>query len=202
VVLCILAVVLASEAAAGLPKPEDIKALQATLDSARQAITSPNADLDEADRQLLLHELTMAQSALTRFVRMSNEHAQRNGLAPLYAMGGALVADDATGIGAADDFLLPLVGVAILVAHVVMVHRPSTPEVEAAWTEVAARSQQLSAAARKVGQRRKPGCYCRCFKRGEGPTPGERMPNEASCAVYCEKRKYQGYQCGGKVQWN
>ncbi|HLL54658.1 MAG TPA: hypothetical protein VK447_13990 [Myxococcaceae bacterium] len=199
-VLCVLPWLLAAEAGAGLPKTEDIQSLQARLDSSRRAVSNPTADLDEAERLDLLHKLTVAQAALARFVSMSNEHARRSGLTPLYAVGAALIADDATGIGAADDPLLPLVGISILVAQFAMIHRPSTPEVEAAWSDVTTRVQQLSDAAQAASRRRKSGCYCYCYKQRVGREPIRRMPNEASCARYCRK-EFQGYQCGGEVKW-
>jgi hypothetical protein len=187
--LGVLALLVAAEAGAGLPKSEDIQALQARLDSSRRVLTNPKAGLDEADRLDLLHKLTVAQSALARFVSLSNKHAQRNGLAPLYVLGAALIADDATVVGAADDLLLPLVGISILVAQFAMIQRPSAPEVETAWRDVTTRVQELSRTAEAASRRRKPGCYCYCYKQGVGRDAIRRMPDEATCAAYCKEVK-------------
>jgi hypothetical protein len=122
-------------------------------------------------------------------------------LPPLYATAGVLIADDATVVGAADDLLLPLVGLAILVTHVAVMNAPTTAELEAAWATVVSRAKELSHAAEAASSRRKPGCYCRCFKAGVGPYIEGRVANPETCLSRCKNRKFPGFQCGGPVIW-
>ena len=200
---CVVGACLIAEVGWALPKPEDVKQLQDRLAASRRALERSGTTLEETERKQLLAKLSSAEQSLTRFVNASNQHAKRKGLAPLYAIGGALVVDDVTGVGTADDLLLPIVGLAILVAHVATKPEPSTAELDRAWAEVSARVQELSQAAEQIRSKRKAGCQCKCFKKGSGPLPIGRVPDERTCREECRNvHHYPGYQCGGPVQWN
>lgn len=200
---CVLGQLFIPALGLALPKPDDVKMLQARLAATRRDLGAPGADLDEEDRKQLLAKLDAADKSLARFVDAANEYARRKGLAPLYVIAGALAADDVTGFGTADDVLLPIVGLAILVARFAGGPKSSTPELESAWTEVSMRIQALSQEAERIRSKRKPGCYCTCFKKGAGPLPIGRVPDEGTCREACRNQHhYPGYQCGGPVQWN
>jgi hypothetical protein len=144
---------LVPDAWAGLPRPEDVQALRKRLAEGREALKRSGTELEQADHALLSRQLAATEDSLKRFVELENQQAKKNRLPPLYATAGVLIADDATVVGAADDLLLPLVGLAILVTHVAVMNAPTTAELEAAWTEVVSRVQALSAAAKTVNSR-------------------------------------------------
>ncbi len=194
---------LASEALAGLPRPEDVAALRTQLSTSRAALKQADVDgLDPADRELLSAQLSAAEDALKRFVALENKQAKKNRLPPLYALAGTLAADDVTGVGAADDVLLPIVGLAILVTHFAAMNAPTTAEVEGAWAEVVTRVEALSRTATEASARRKKGCSCVCYGRGKGPTPLRRMATPRACGKECKEEGFDGYKCGGPVIWN
>lgn len=201
--LCILGELFMAGVGWALPKPADVKTLQARLAAARRTLEASGADLDEADRKQLLAKFDAAEKSLAQFVDTSNKHAKRKGLAPLYAVGGALALDDATGVGVADDMVLAIVGLAILLAHFAGEPKASTPELERAWGDVSVRVQELSQEAERIRSKRKPGCYCKCFKEGVGPEPVGRVPDEGTCRKLCHnEHHYPGYRCGGPVRWD
>ncbi len=200
---CALAfLLLAPEVHAGLPKPEDVKALRTQLAASRAALRDSGAQLEETDRELLSARLSAAEDALKRFVESENQHAKKNRLPPLYAAAGVLAADDATVVGAVDDVLLPFLGLAILVTHVAVMNAPTSAELETAWSDVVSRVEALSESAQKMSSRRKAGCACTCFKKGSGPLPMRRQSNPKACSDECLRIGYPGYQCGGGVTWN
>ena len=190
------------DAWAGLPRPEDLQALRQRLAQGREALKRSATELEKADHALLSSQLTATEDALKRFVELENQQAKKNRLPPLYATVGVLVADDATVVGAADDLLLPFVGLAILVTHFAVMNAPTTAELETAWAEVVSRVQELSRAAEVASSRRKKGCSCVCYGQGTGPDPIGQRPNLRACKEACMRKDLSGYQCGGPVFWN
>jgi len=82
------------------------------LEAMRQQVRQ-NGDLEDDQRALLEARLAEVDSALARFEQAiaRNEEAARS-VPPFVIAGTALLADDVTGIGAADDVLLPIVALA------------------------------------------------------------------------------------------
>jgi hypothetical protein len=156
----------APDAWAGLPRPEDVQALRKRLAEGREALKRSGTELEQADHALLSRQLAATEDALKHFVELENQQAKKNRLPPLYATAGVLIADDATVVGAADDLLLPLVGLAILVTHFAVMNAPTTAELQAAWAEVATRARELSRTAEAASFSSKEGMQLRLLRQG------------------------------------
>src|SRR5262245_6093302 len=86
--------------------------LHARIEAMRGQVRQ-NQDLDDEQRTLLEARLAEVDSALSRFEQVAARGEERaRQMQPLMAAGTVLVADDVTGVGAADDALLPFVGLA------------------------------------------------------------------------------------------
>lgn len=114
-----------------------LAAVQATLVKARKSLESGGNALDADQRQRLAAALSEAEAATARYARLSQQgDARQAALAPLAVAAGAVVADDVSGVGAADDVLLPFIGIAALVA-LCTTHRPADKvELDEAWQKV------------------------------------------------------------------
>src|SRR5688572_25738618 len=81
--------------------------LHARLDAMREQVRQ-NRELDDEQRALLEARLAEANSALSRFEQVAAQGEERaRQMQPLMVAGAAIVADDVSGVGAADDALLP-----------------------------------------------------------------------------------------------
>lgn len=190
-----------SAAHAGVPTPQAVNVIRSKLAAMRKVLTEHRGELPEQQEQLLLKKLGDTERAFEGYVRLAERgKAREEAKAPLYAAGGMLLADDVSGAGAADDVLLPFVAFALIVAHVKTLPPPSEQELAAAWAGFLASLQALANATADVAAQRKPGCYCRCFDRGPGPTIIGRLPNPNACFNAC-KKEHDGFQCGGPVIW-
>ncbi len=176
------------------------------LEALRKAIEQDKSQPEE-EKAKLVALYKAAEEALKQYGRVAARGQKRaDAKAPLYAAGGAIVADDVTGAGVGDDVLLPLVAVGLLVAHLSTPPPASRKEVFDAWDNVQARLEAIAEVtlaheAADVAAERKPGCYCRCYLVGVGPYTIGRRPNLSACAKECERIKYNGYRCGGDVIW-
>ena len=192
------------------PSPADIAEVRAKLQDARAVLNRQGDKLSPGDRQLLSSKLSAAEQALAQFdevVARGKERAATT--APLVVAAGALMADDATGVGVADDVLLPFVALGLLTTY--LSTKPPAPavEVQAAWVVVLVAMRATADASKKVelqaqaaaATKKADGCYCRCFKKGVGPLIHERVASPEDCIKYCVREGYPGYQCGGAVIW-
>lgn len=73
-------------------------------------------------------------------------------MVPLAAAGATLVADDLTGVGVANDFLLPVVGLGLLATQLLTQAPAPETEVDKAWRGVLAEMQAAAQTARQVSQ--------------------------------------------------
>jgi hypothetical protein len=136
--LCIgCTILLTVPAHAAGPTPEQVDEVQVRLAQARQALTSPDSLLDEGQRQSLGDSLRKADAALEHYMQLSKQGEKRARVAaPLSLAGVALVADDASGIGAADDLLLPFIGLGLLATHLLTEAPAPRTEIDKAWQQV------------------------------------------------------------------
>lgn len=85
------------------------------LDAMRQQVRQ-NPDLEDEQRTLLESRLAEVDSALKRFEQAVAKEEEATHFAPPFVIAGtALVADDVTGVGAADDVLVPIVALAAVI---------------------------------------------------------------------------------------
>jgi hypothetical protein len=126
------------------PTQGDIHAVRQRLEHARRALDKPDKRLDETKRRQLLLRLQAVESSLVRYEKLHTRGgAQEAKTLPLYAAGAALVADDITGVGVADDVLLPFIGLGILWVSLTS-HPPAVPaELERAWAEIMTALEEL-----------------------------------------------------------
>jgi len=74
-----------------------------------------NPDLEDEQRTLLESRLAEVDSALKRFEQAVAKEEATHFAPPFVIAGTALVADDVTGVGAADDVLVPIVALAAVI---------------------------------------------------------------------------------------
>lgn len=187
---------------AEVPTPEAVSVMRSKLAAMRKVLTEHHGELPEQQEQVLLTRLGDTERAFESYVRLvARGKAREEAKAPLYAAGGALIADDLSGAGAADDVLLPFVAAAVIMAHVKTLPPPSEQELAVAWAGFLASLQALAKATVDVAAQRKPGCYCYCHKQGVGRYEHKRVSTPSECKQFCDSIEYPGHQCGGSVIW-
>ncbi|MEQ1571484.1 MAG: hypothetical protein ABMA64_38005 [Myxococcota bacterium] len=115
-------------------QPPDLGAVERKLAAAQAVLDDPNAPLQEDERAALRAAIAQAQAQLGQYRAVSSQGGSRtNAMAGIGLAATAVVADDATGIGVADDPLLILLGLAALVTLVATRPPASSIEVDQAW---------------------------------------------------------------------
>ncbi len=143
---------LSAWAQAASPTPDELNEVRARLTRARQSLTSPDLPLEGDKHQSLRARLDEADAAFQRYLKLSKQGETRARLqAPLALAGVALVADDATGIGVADDPLLPLIGLGLVASQMLTQAPVPATEIEEAWREVLRKMQAVADEARQLG---------------------------------------------------
>lgn len=98
-----------------VPTVDDVAAVRRHLDAARAALGRVTAER----RALLAGKLAKAEAALSRFERLADANrSRRRGHRAIYAAGAMILADDLSGVGAADDVVLPSLAIALLVVQI------------------------------------------------------------------------------------
>lgn len=122
---------------------------------------------------------------------------------PFVMAGGAILADDATGVGVADDPLLPIILLGGLLAHAATPSPATEPEISKAWIALSAALAAAATAAIELARQKKPGCYCYCIKPGESRSPQGRVDNPKQCRSKCRANspEWTGHVCGGDYIW-
>jgi hypothetical protein len=122
---------------AAVPTAAEVDAVRASLAEARKALNGSGGVLQAEQRQRLRQRLQRADEAFQRYVQLSSDSDKReDATAPLLAAGALLLADDASVVGAADDVLLPFIGIALLVTQLKASSPAATTELETAWRDV------------------------------------------------------------------
>ncbi|HZI02662.1 MAG TPA: hypothetical protein VEZ71_01505, partial [Archangium sp.] len=89
--------------------------MQKQVARARSVLDHPDVLLEDVHSRALSSGLEKTEAALQRYLELSKRGKNRTRLmAPLAVAGTTLVADDVTGVGVANDFLLPVVGLGLL----------------------------------------------------------------------------------------
>lgn len=116
----------------------DLGAVRNQLAAAEALLADPEAPLDEEERKQLAAAVEQARQKLGAYEALAAQGGDRTTAMGGIAVGAtAVVADDATGIGVADDWLLVILGLAAL--YTLATTRPpaSSIELEQGWTELA-----------------------------------------------------------------
>lgn len=129
------------------PSDDDVELLRWYIQRARRALPS----LPPMQRDLLAAHVTRAEQALeTLFEALGERSWCTKGKGYLYIAGAAVVADDATGVGAADDVLLPFIAFGAIALHM-MTEAPAPPaELAMAWGGVVGTLDSLAREAERL----------------------------------------------------
>lgn len=177
-----------------------VAAVRSKLASARKALTDKGKSLDEQERRSLDEALTQAENALRHYEELARRgSARKEAMAPLLIAGGGLLADDATGVGVADDVLLPFIALGAVVAYVSTQASASDVEFNNAWTAVLDKLTATRQIAERVAARRKrKTCYCICGKKDAPKRIALGHMAEWLCRSYCAddgRFAYNEYTC-------
>jgi len=189
------------DAWADLPSAEEVSALQSRIEQAHQALAAVKPRLTATEYDLLSAKLVDVEQAFQHFLTLSRKQEEKAAQSrTLVATGGVVFADDAAG-GVADDFLLPFIGLGLLANH--LSRSADSRPISAAWNLTLVQLYLLSATITEVAAQKRPGCACKCYKKGIGPDPGPRVATPNDCLKHCTtgENSYTGYQCGGAVIW-
>lgn len=181
----------------------EVGVVRTRLARARAGLSSSR--LTEDERRTLQARLSAAEKALDAYVSVVTRGDKRAAAtAPLYAAGGVVLADDVTGVGTADDPLLPIIALGVLVAHAATAPPAPDSEISKAWIALVAAMEAASATAVELARKKKPGCHCYCVKPGVSRYPIGRLDNPDQCKKVCEDEhpgRFSGHQCGGDYIW-
>lgn len=135
------------EGKTGGPTPEDIAAVRAKLAAARGILADKNTPLGETERKELETAVADAEAALRSYDELAGQgQARTAAMAPLALAGVGILADDATGVGVADDPLLILVGIGMLATLLLTRAPASDQQLAQAWSRVTSSLRTVAAA--------------------------------------------------------
>ena len=181
----------------------EVEVVRAKLARARQALSSPKLADDE--RRMLQSKVNAAEKAFDAYVSVVQRGDKRAmAVAPLYVAGGTLLADDVTVVGTADDSLLPIIALALVIAHAATPPPATDSEIGKAWIALVAAMEAASAAAVELARQKKPGCHCYCVESNQSRIPEGRVDNPEQCRTKCtikDRGRFSGHQCGGDYIW-
>lgn len=144
---------LAARAHAVSPTEDELQEVQNQLSRARAILDHPDLLLEEVHSRALSSGLEKAETALQHYLELSKRgKARTRRMAPLAVAGTTLVADDVTGVGVADDFLLPVVGLGLLATRLLTHALAPDTELDKAWRGVLDEMQATAQTARQVSQ--------------------------------------------------
>lgn len=116
------------------------------VDAASRFIERP--ELSPATKQQLRAAVAGSRTALSRYNRLRQRGTTRaTVMMPIQASAGAIVADDATGIGVADDILLIPLALAAIATHVLTDDTATSDEIGQAWNQTLDSIRNLGAVA-------------------------------------------------------
>jgi hypothetical protein len=126
------------------PGRGNVAGVKAQLARAKALLDDPASGLTDEQRAELRTAVAQTEASVAGYEQLSSQGGTRTAaMAPLALAGGGIVADDATGVGVADDPLLILVGIAALAVLVATKPAAPEPDLEDAWRKIANDLQKL-----------------------------------------------------------
>lgn len=117
--------------------PGDVAIVRRRLAAGRAILADKNANLDATERAQLEAAIASAEAALRSYEGLSAQgQTQTAMMGGLALAGGGIVADDATGVGVADDPLLIIVGLGMLATWLLTRSPPSDAQLQGAWSSL------------------------------------------------------------------
>lgn len=110
---------------------------KATIERYLRAAEDTLPKVPAASQHALSNALLRARSALDSYDQLARQgSSRRQAHNALYVTGVALIADDASGVGIADNVLLPFVALGIVAVHLTQKAPAPPQELSQAWNEV------------------------------------------------------------------
>lgn len=138
-----------------VPTAADLAEIRGRIQAAEAAVS----DLPPQDRAPMRQAISRAKSTLQDYERLAAKGATRQRrVGQIYVAGAVIVADDVSGLGAADDVLLPFLALGLLATHLIT-EAPAPPaDLAQAWGDVIAGLDAVGKAAEgiRAGQRVSP----------------------------------------------
>ncbi|MCG8423119.1 MAG: DUF4157 domain-containing protein [Proteobacteria bacterium] len=136
---------------AGDPEQGDIGRVRAEIAKAKAILEDESVPLTEQEREELAKTIHQAEADLRDYVDLANQGStQKAGIGGLLAVGGAILADDATGVGVADDPLLILVGIGLAATWLFTRSPASSRELARSWQSLICSLEAIAAASTTV----------------------------------------------------
>jgi hypothetical protein len=169
---------------------EMVSQARSRLRSARSELVSGELPLNEEELKTVRARLGEAERALDHYVEVLSKSTEpEKDKASLMAAGGVVVADDATGIGAADDVLLPVIGLALAV--VCMKESTASRELSEAQLSLILASQSLLLEMQMALAKKNDGkCSCKCARLNDGVYPQKGRMTPYQCKDLCLKKGF------------
>jgi hypothetical protein len=119
------------------PAQGNVAGVSAQLAAAQALVDDPGSGLTDEQRDQIRAAIATARARVASYSELSAQGQSRQAkMTPVLATGGVLVADDATGFGAADDPLLILVGIAALAVMIMTAPPAPQRDLDEAWRRV------------------------------------------------------------------
>jgi hypothetical protein len=129
------------------PTQADINRAMSELNQAKALVTNPDAPLLDDERSQLKASIATAEANLSAYIDKANQGStQQAAMTPLLAAGGVVIGDDATVIGVADDWLLPVIGLGLLATYLFTRSPASNQELAQSWSQVTSSIKAAAAA--------------------------------------------------------
>lgn len=209
--LLLLAVLAPAPVLADRLAAEEVEKIRANIAQARKVLADPKVDLDPEDRERLRKALAATEKSFQSYLAAVQKEDAEGGngqlsssarTGALYAAAGAIAADDATGVGMVDDILLPFIVLGLMSTQaqqkLAAVASPTSMAMDGLRLSLSA----LLSVTHQVAAK-KPGCYCKCLKKNDGPYPQQRLKSASECRRFCESsdQGFQGFECGKVTGW-
>lgn len=209
--LLLLAVLAPAPVLADRLAAEEVEKIRANIAQARKVLADPKVDLDPEDRERLRKALAATEKSFQSYLAAVQKEDAEGGngqlsssarTGALYAAAGAIAADDATGVGIADDILLPFIVLGLMSTQaqqeLAAVASPTNMAIDGLRLSL---SVLLSVTYQVAAK--KPGCYCKCLYKGTGPLLKDRQPSARACQKACQadRTNPDGYVCDKIVGW-
>jgi hypothetical protein len=190
-VLPLLLLVIAFEARAQVSSnPESLEEMVSQarkhLERIRVELDAQKNSFDDAETKQIQARLKDVDKAVEDVARVVHDSSRSRATTPMALAAGALLADDATGIGVADDVLLPVIALA-LVASYVKARMTTTSDLEKASQHLLTSTQALMLSIEMALAKKKNDgkCSCKCASHNVGPMPRGRR-TAAECEQLCK----------------
>ncbi len=175
------------------PSAAEVVSSEAMVEEARGDLRTFKARLGRAEATLEKEDLAKIRTALEATEKALDAYARKlkersspdKSNSPLIAAAGMIVADDASGIGLADDVLLPVIALAVLVEQRLAQNTAVLEQLEATNLQIRVQTLLFALQVALAKKKNDGKCHCKCARLGEmGESQQRRTPQE--CKDRCD----------------